>query len=167
MAVVYHLAFLAKLTAAAVVFAVAFVVEGGLFASLAFGRRTLVYTPRRNAPGIVGIVLIEYALIGYPLVGYLVGHGYPAAPTFGVPCPTTIFTFGVLLWSIGPMARRLAVIPTLWAVVGMSAVVNMGMVEDVGLLVAALVAAPFIFGSRRPARPRTTRGIPDGVAVAP
>jgi len=150
-AIGYHLAFFANLSRAAIVFAIAFAVQGGLFASLAIGPRVLAYRPRANAAGIVGSILIAYALIGYPVVSYLVGHRYPAAPTFGVPCPTTIFTFGLLLWSSGPLARRLAlaVVPTLWAIVATSAAVNLSMTEDFGLLMAALVAVPLILRARR------------------
>ncbi|WP_414541485.1 DUF6064 family protein [Nostoc sp. CCY0012] len=28
----------------------------------------------------------------YPLIGYALGRIFPTSPTFGVPCPTTIFT---------------------------------------------------------------------------
>lgn len=41
------------------------------------------------------MLLILYALIGYPAFGYFAGHHYPSVPVFGVaPCPTTIFTIG-------------------------------------------------------------------------
>ena len=149
MAVVYHLAFFASATRVAVVFALLFAVQGGLFAWLAVSRHTISFAPRANAAGVIGGMLIIYALIGYPIVGYLVGHRYPAAPTFGVPCPTTIFTFGLLLWSTGPLIRRLAVVPALWSIVATSAAVNLGMAEDFGLVAAALVAVPFIFTPRR------------------
>ena len=61
----------------------------------------------------------------------------------------TIFTFGLLLWSTGPLTRRLAVVPALWSIVATSAAVNLGMAEDFGLVAAALVAVPFIFTPRR------------------
>jgi hypothetical protein len=39
-------------------------------------------------------------MVVYPLLGIRFGHSYPRAPLFGVaPCPTTIFTFGLLLWA--------------------------------------------------------------------
>ena len=150
-AVVYHFGFFASVTPAAVVFALAFAVQGGLFAWLAMRTSTLSYRPRADAAGVIGAILMMYAVIGYPVVGYLVGHRYPAAPTFGVPCPTTIFTFGLLFWSTGPHARRLAVVPMLWTIVATSATVNFGMIEDVGLIVAAICAVPLIFAPRRSA----------------
>ena len=160
MAIVYHLAFFASVTPAAIVFELAFTTQAGLFAWLAVRPQTLGYRPRANAAGVVGGILIVYALVGYPIVGYVIGHRYPGAPTFGVPCPTTIFTFGLLLWSTGPLARWLLVVPTFWAIVGTSAAVNFGMAEDFGLLVAAICAMAFIVSPRvtrvsAPLAPRT------------
>src|SRR4029079_10799091 len=81
-----------------------------------------------------------YALVGYPLIGYAIGHTYPAAPTFGVPCPTTIFTLGMLVWATPPRSRVVVVIPALWSVVALFAAIRFGMWEDFGLVVAAGVA---------------------------
>ncbi|WP_339379209.1 DUF6064 family protein [aff. Roholtiella sp. LEGE 12411] len=35
----------------------------------------------------------------YPLIGYSLERTFPSLPTFGIPCPTTIFTFGLLFWT--------------------------------------------------------------------
>lgn len=48
-----------------------------------------------------------------PSLGVAIGHTYPAQPTFGLPCPTTIFTFGLLLWVRPPVPWSLLVIPVL------------------------------------------------------
>lgn len=65
----------------------------------------------------------------------LAGHGWPRAPVFGVaPCPTTIFTLALLLASRTPLV--VAAIPVLWALVGTTAAVLLGVPEDLGLLVA-------------------------------
>ncbi|HEX6053572.1 MAG TPA: DUF6064 family protein, partial [Gemmatimonadaceae bacterium] len=138
-AAAYHFAFFREVTAAAVVFAAAFAAQAGLFAWSAWKPGRVDYVPRTMQRGVVGGVLIAYALIGYPALGYLLGHRYPDAPTFGVPCPTTIFTIGLLVWAGAMVPRRLIVIPTLWAVVGVSAAVNLGMTEDVGLPIAAVL----------------------------
>jgi hypothetical protein len=86
----------------------------------------------------------------YPLLGIASGHAYPRAPTFGVtPCPTAIFTFGVLLLAQGAVPARLLVLPTLWAAVGVSAAVQLGVREDLGLAAAAVLAAGFLYVERR------------------
>jgi hypothetical protein len=138
-AVVYHVAFFAAINRAAMLFAIVSAVQAGVFVWLAVARHPLRFRPRANARGIAGILMIGYALIGYPVLGYVLGHRYPATPTFGVPCPTTVFTLGVLLWSREKSARLASIIPLLWAVVGTSAAVSLDVKEDFGLLVAALL----------------------------
>jgi hypothetical protein len=101
----------------------------------------------------VGAVLIVYALVVYPVLGHLLGHRYPAAPTFGLPCPTTIFTFGVLLWARAPVPRVLVVVPMLWAALGAVAAMQLGVPEDFGLLVAGVTAVPMILLAPRRREP--------------
>jgi hypothetical protein len=96
----------------------------------------------RFEPGvysIIGILFIAYAMIGYPVVGHFVGHDYPRTLPFGlVPCPTTVFTFGLFMLSDRKVPRYFLVIPILFTV---SAVVpvSRGILEDVGLIVAGVV----------------------------
>lgn len=43
------------------------------------------------------LFMMVWGVIIYPLTGYLIGHRYPRVPLFGaMPCPTNIFTIGVL-----------------------------------------------------------------------
>jgi hypothetical protein len=49
---------------------------------------------------IVGAVFIVYAMVSYPMIGLVSGHGLLDGPLFrAAPCPTTISTFGILLWA--------------------------------------------------------------------
>jgi hypothetical protein len=121
MALVYHLVFFDPINRAAFLFAVAFVVQAAL---LDRARRTTLAIHRSRLSAIVGGALIAYALIGYPALGYVFGHRYPANPTFGLPCPTVIFTLGALTAMGRTFPRRLLVIPALWAVVATSAAIG-------------------------------------------
>jgi hypothetical protein len=145
---VYHLAFFTAINRAAVVFGALFVAQSILFIWLGVRRRQLKFRARMDSAGIIGALLIVYALVIYPLLGDSLGHRYPEAPTFGVPCPTTIFTFGLLLWCDPPVPRRLVVIPALWAVVGTIAALQLGVPEDFGLSVAALIVTPLVLWRR-------------------
>lgn len=148
MAVAYHLGFFADLSRVGIMFGLAFGVQGALFSWLAVRKQATSYRPRSIATMSIGAVLIVYALILYPVLGSLIGHRYPASPTFGVPCPTTIFTFGLIVWAGGSIPRRLLIVPLAWAVVGTSAAANLGMTEDFGLLGAAFLTAGVLLGAR-------------------
>ncbi len=137
MAVAYHFAFFRKVNPAAIGFALLFAVEGLLLMVRSAKEDTLAFRIRTGAAGTSGAVLIAYALVFYPLAGYLFGHRYPASPTFGLPCPTTIFTLGILLWGTSTGVRKLAVIPLVWALIGSQAALSLGVWEDLGLTAAA------------------------------
>jgi hypothetical protein len=88
-----------------------------------------------------GVIMILYAMVVYPLLGFLFGHSYPAAPVFGVaPCPTTIFTFGLFLCTVRTVPKSILIIPLIWSVIGFTAALHLGIYEDVGLLAAGGVA---------------------------
>lgn len=148
MAAAYHLAFFSAVNRAAIVFAAAFAVEAALFTWAVSRTPPITYRPRSSVAAIVGATLIIYAVVVYPLLGHVFGHRYPAAPTFGVPCPTTIFTMGLVVWADTSLPRRMLIIPLAWCVVGISAAITLGMIEDFGLLTAA-VATLLARGVRR------------------
>ena len=85
----------------------------------------------------LGGMVIIYALVLYPLLGWLSGHIYPRNPTFGAPCPVTIFTLGLLLWARPP--AWIIGIPVGWALVATSASWFFGVLEDLALIPAAAV----------------------------
>jgi len=152
MGVVYHLWFFRPINPAALAFGMIFVCQGLLIAWLGLVRGTLRFDPRVGAATFVGLAMGVYALFIYPLIGYAIGHQYPAAPSFGVPCPTTIFTLGLMLLTSAPRLRSVIVVPAAWAVVGGIAAVQLGMWEDLGLVVAAIVTTIFVFAQREERR---------------
>lgn len=140
MGAVYHLLFFWAINPAAVLFGGLFLAQGVAFLSIGLRRSPLRFSTRSDLYGGIGGVAVLYALAVYPALGAWLGHGYPQAPMFGVaPCPTTIFTFGLLLWTRGRVPVWLLVIPTLWALIGTTAAVSLGILEDTGLLVAGLL----------------------------
>ena len=52
-----------------------------------------------------------FAVLIYPARTYLMGHRYPAFPTFGLPCPTTLFTIGLLVFLVKPYPRSVLMVP--------------------------------------------------------
>jgi len=140
MGVAYHLVFFARITPLGFVFSALFVLEGISIAWHGLRTRRLVLAAtRERAPWIGGWVLIGYSLIAYPVLALAFGQRYPAMPTFGLPCPTTIFTLGVFLWCRRPVPWSVLVVPGLWALVATSAAANFGVIEDYALPLAAAV----------------------------
>ena len=143
MGLAYHFAFFRSINPAAVVFATAFVLQAAAFLVVGVVRGRLQFRVSGGVSGLAAGVLLVYALAVYPLVGLAAGHAYPAAPTFGLPCPTTIFTLGMLIAALPGLPRSLLIVPLAWCVVGTLAAVQLGVVQDYGLPVAGLVALIF------------------------
>lgn len=136
---VYHWGFFAAINPAARLFGALFVVQAVLLFVLGAFRGQWRFDPRRGPTAGLGWVLIVYALVVYPALGWLLGHGYPAGPSFGAPCPVTIFTLGVMLWVVSGATLGAIIIPVLWSVVGTSAAVTLGIPEDFALGASALI----------------------------
>lgn len=153
--VVYHALFFARINPVALAFGGLFVVQGWWF--YRFGRdggSGVVAVPSRIQAAIGG-VMVGYALVGYPVVSILLGHSWPAVPTFGVPCPLVIFTLGTWVWLGLPGPRRLLIIPLAWSGLGFTAAWTFGVYEDLGLLVAGVVTLGLL--ASRPVRHREVR----------
>ena len=103
-------------------------------------RRRLEFSFAKNLRAGIGIALLAFALLAYPIWATLAGHGYPELPTFGLPCPTTIFTIGVLALASGTSLRAVFTVPILWSLVGSQAAFLMDVKPDLGLLVAGVAA---------------------------
>jgi hypothetical protein len=144
MGITYHLVFFTRINRAAYAFAALFIVQAVLFIYAGVVNRNLIFRVRWGAAGIVGGLLIVYSLLIYPLVGNVSGNSYPYSPTFGVPCPTTIFTFGLLLWADKGAPRYVILIPLLWSLIGMFAAVYLGIWADAGLPLAGIVGTILI-----------------------
>jgi peptidoglycan/LPS O-acetylase OafA/YrhL len=141
MAVGYMWLYFADINGAANLFGGFFLAQAVLLGYMAVKERSAPFGRARDSRTWIGLALITYALLVYPLLGAALGHGYPRAPMFGlVPCPTTIFTFGMLLLAARPR-RLLLWIPLVWSAIGFFAALKFGIREDIGLLVAGIVTA--------------------------
>ena len=140
-ALAYHLAFFARISPAAYGFAV-------LSAAGAAG--FIWWVPGLKA--MAGVVLIAFALVVYPVWSAYAGYPYPATPTFGLPCPTAIFTIGLLCFSATPTPRSPLVVPVLWCLIGAQAAFLLDVQPDLGLIAAGLVGIALIASAGRPLR---------------
>lgn len=124
-------------------FGVLCIIQGILFLISAF-KPNLPDYPRSKLHATVGILFILYAMAAYPLIGYFLGHVYPKSLPFGlVPCPTTIFTFGLFLLIPKKFPRYYLVVPFIVAFVGLLAIYK-GVYEDIGLFFSGLIGTYLI-----------------------
>ena len=137
----YHWLFFSTVNPIARVFGAIFIAQAIAFAISAYAFPDLRFGIEKDAISKVGLVLIAFASIAYPILGWTAGHRYPFVPAFGVaPCPTTIFSIGVLLLGTWSAVRWLLVVPLLWAGMGGSAAVLLNVPQDYGLIAAGLAA---------------------------
>ena len=129
--VAFHLAFFTRINPAAWLFAAMFVVQAVLFLWLGVVRNGLSFTSRRTAWSPIAWVLVGYALV-YPAINAIQHSTVMRIPTFGLPCPTTIFTGGMLLLA-SPRSRILTIVPVVWSAIGGSAAVLLGVSADYAL----------------------------------
>jgi hypothetical protein len=134
-ALAFHAAFFAEVNPMAWAFAALFLAQAAAFGWHGVIRRRIRFSTGHSWRHAIGGALIVYAL-AYPLINLAQADRLLREPTFGVPCPTTILTIGLLLPAAMP-SWRLAVIPIVWSVIAGSASFLFGVYADVVLLLAA------------------------------
>jgi hypothetical protein len=140
MAIGYHWIYFSAINGAAYVFGALFALAASVFLVEGVIRGRMNFTIIPGSRAWLASVLVAYSFVVYPLVSLLVTHPYPETPLFGVaPCPTTIFTLGILLLVRHPRPWLLALIPLLWSMIGGSAAFLLDVPQDLGLLAAAIL----------------------------
>lgn len=141
---VYHLTFFSVINKAAFFFGLLFLIQGILFLFSIVFNHYYLFSYKNNFYGITGMILIVFSLVIYPLLNLAAGHEFPATPSFGLPCPTTIFTFGILLMNVKRTPLFILIIPFLWSVIGFSAAFTLGVYEDISLIIAGIISSILI-----------------------
>jgi hypothetical protein len=157
----YHFLFFAEINPIAPAFAGLFLLQSILFIASVIVRNDLRFEVRLHFRSAAGLSFIVYALLIYELLGYWAGHGLMAGPLFGVaPCPTTIFSIGMMLLARGKWVLWLSIIPILWSFIGVAAALQFGVPEDLALpfagamlLVAVAMGGIRVRGGHRLATP--------------
>lgn len=151
----YQLAFFAQISPAAFGFAVLSAAGAAVFVWQGVVRRRLTFRWALGPKAMAGVTLIVFALVVYPVWSAYAGHPYPATSTFGLPCPTTISTIGLLCFAVPPTPRGPLFVPLLWCFVGAQAAFLLGVQPDLGLIAAAVVGMGLLATAGQ--RPRTSK----------
>lgn len=148
MGIVYHILFFSKINPAAVAFGLFFILQAFLLLLLMVWRAPPVSLHPARVRQVIGPLMMIFGLLGYPVLNGMLGHEYLESPTFGAPCPTTIFTIGLML-TVRPVHVLLWVVPIAWSFIGGSAAFLLGVPQDISLLVAGAIALVVLFISSR------------------
>jgi hypothetical protein len=146
---IYHLVFFTSINKAAYLFGALFILQGLLFLQAGVIKDQLLFKAQEARFKIIAACVIAFALIIYPLFGIFLGHVYPNSPTFGLPCPLTIFTFGCFLMIKNHFPFYLLIIPFSWSIIGLSASYHFGFMEDISLPVVSLLSIILILFNRK------------------
>jgi len=140
---IYHIAFFSKINPASYLFGDLFILQGILILFNTFKNR-LHFSIEPTIKGFTGYFFILFGLVIYPLIGLISVGLFIKMISLGLPCPTVIFTLGFFILTKNYMPKYLLIIPTLWGLVGLSAVVNFGVYQDVMILISAISAIVFV-----------------------
>jgi hypothetical protein len=138
-ALAYHVAFFTSINPAAWGFAMLFLVQAAVFFWWGVVRGGLSFAPWDTAWAPMAWALVAYSL-AYPGINAAQHLSLFRIPAFGVPCPTTIFTVGLLMLA-APRSWVLSIVPVLWSLVGGSGAYFLGVPADYVLPVAGLALA--------------------------
>ena len=98
-------------------------------------RSDIIIAPPNKTYLLIGMLFFLYSMIGYQLFGYYLDHIYPKFFPVGlVPCPTTIFTLGLLIIINTKIPIKYIAIPLIISLGGLLAAYN-GIYEDIGLII--------------------------------
>jgi hypothetical protein len=157
-ALAYQAAFFTRINPAAWLFAALFLGQAVLFFHVGVVQRRLSFAPWGHAWAPVAWGLIAYSL-AYPVINAIDHRSLWRIPTFGLPCPTTIFTAGVLMLAT-PRWRSLSAIPVIWSAIGGSAPLLLGVYADVALPIAGIALAIFSVRRTTPDQVGAGRAVP-------
>jgi hypothetical protein len=132
----YHAVYFSRINPMAWIFATMFVLQAVGLSWLVVKRPSIAFVLGSTIRGKMAAGFLVYA-IAYPLLVWMSGVEFPRAPVFALPCPTVLFTAGILLATNPPVPRWLYVVPVLWSLIGGSAAWLFGVTPDLMMFPAA------------------------------
>ncbi len=122
------------------IFGILFIIQALIFIFEGTIRNRISFQFKADLYGLTGALLIIYAILGYQALEYLLGRGYPEILSFGMfPCPTVIFSLGILLWTGKKFPPYILIFPLIQALSGFIPAFMIGIIEDIGLIISGLL----------------------------
>jgi hypothetical protein len=130
-----------------VIFGIVWIIQAILFLYFGVYKSSLSFKFEKNSYSIIGALMILYALLMYPLIQIIIGHDYPVLPFFGVvPCPSTVFIFGILLMTDKKVPKTIVIIPLCFSIItGLDMVFSYQFWVDLGLITSGILGSILIY----------------------
>ena len=136
---VYHLQFFAKINFWDQAFGPLFLLQGLAFAWRALLRNRLEVLSESRPDRGLGLAILLFALVLYPLLSIIAGQGFSEIAWVGTsPTGTLLFTLGILCFCRPQRQKRLLILPVLCALAGTLFAYLLPLPQDWVLLPAAL-----------------------------
>jgi len=139
MGLVYHILFFTAINKLAFVFGTVFILQGVLILIHTFLKDTLNFNFSSQSKNYFGYFFILFGLDIYSLISYFILGSFDTTITLGLPCPSTIFTFGFFMMTGNKFPKYLLFIPSTWAIVDLSAAIQFGVFQDLIMPIAAIM----------------------------
>lgn len=136
---IYHIIFFSEINKGAFAFGCFFALEG-IFLLLSTFRNKLVFSFKSGWKDTIGYFFILFGLVIYPILSFFMQGSFITTISLGLPCPSTIFTFGFFILAGKKFPKYLLIIPSVWAIIGLSAAINFGVYPDFMILISAIFA---------------------------
>ena len=149
MGIVYHIIFFTVINKLAFVFGGFFVLQGVLILINTFLKDKLIFSFPSQTKNYFGYFFILFGLIIYPIISYFVQGTFKRTIALGLPCPTTILTFGFFMMASNKFPKYLLIIPSLWTIVGVGAAIQFGVYQDFMMPIAAVIAVTMLFKTKK------------------
>jgi hypothetical protein len=130
---------------AAFIFGLIFIVQSILFLYEFILRNKIEFNFINRFQAISGYFLIIFGAIIYPATGLIAGKDFDTTISLGLPCPTVIYTFGILILAGKSLPKYLLIIPAIWSLIGFFAAINFGIYQDVVLPLSAFTAIYILY----------------------
>lgn len=147
--IAYHFAFFTEINNAAYFFGGFFVLQGLIFLFETFTKKKLEFEFNGKIMDYIAYFFLIFGIAIYPLLIYFLENSLERTITLGLPCPSTILTFGFLMLTKPGLSKYIIVIPALWTIVGTSAAFNFGVYPDYFMAVSALIAIIYLIARKK------------------
>jgi hypothetical protein len=145
----YHFAFFTEINKAAFVFGGLFVLEGIFILFETFFRKKLEFEFKGKLMDYVAYFFLIFGIVIYPILLFFLENSLETTITLGLPCPSTILTFGFLMLTSSKLSKYLLIIPALWTIIGTGAAINFGVYPDYLMPISALTAIIYLIARKK------------------